>query len=73
MKKEYYITRWKCRNCNSGYPYGDEEIIPKGTTCEQHFKKTECPTCGCKGERYSYGGTWEASEEEVKDYLESLT
>lgn len=69
MNKEFYATKWRCDNCRVGYPYGEEEIIPKGRTIGQHFKSTECPRCGCKGTRYSYGGIRELNEKECEEFL----
>jgi len=61
MKKEnkkYYYIRWKCSNCDSGYPYEDELRVPFGETIKQFSKKTACPICGCRGTIYEYGGAF---------------
>ncbi len=58
MKKEIYICKIKCNNCNYGYPYDEEMEIPKGIKEKDWSKQTECPRCGCKGTLYFYGGCY---------------
>lgn len=54
-KKKFYFAKWKCRNCEAGYPYNDNVKVPKGEEFEKFSKRTECPECGCKGTIYFYG------------------
>ena len=55
-KKKTYKCEVKCSNCNYGYPYDDGFDVPKGMKEKDWSAQQECPTCGCKGVLYFYGG-----------------